>query len=211
LTEIVKQQCPDINVLINNAGVWMTERQVNKDGIEMSFMVNYIAPYILSTSIAPLLERNGPSRIININAGLYVKGSVDIDKTPYGLDFSSFKTYANSKLCSAMHVIDFAEELSKTNVVINAVYPGVIRTGLGDSDKWISHLISLAKRFWKSPEYGAIAPAWLATSTETEKVNGKYFNEKKEIEFSLRACDSKMRQKLREKTKELIESAMRTV
>jgi NAD(P)-dependent dehydrogenase (short-subunit alcohol dehydrogenase family) len=207
LAEIIEQQCPDINVLINNAGVWMTERQVNKDGIEMSFMVNYMAPYILSTALAPLLERNGPSRIIHVNAGLYVKGSVDIDKTPYGLDFSSFKTYANSKLCSAMHVIDFAEELSKTNVVINAVHPGVIRTGLGDSDKWISHLINLVKRFWKSPEYGAIAPAWLATSTETEKVNGKYFNEKKETEFSQHACDSKMRQKLREKTKKLIETA----
>jgi NAD(P)-dependent dehydrogenase (short-subunit alcohol dehydrogenase family) len=210
LVETIKQQCPDTNVLINNAGVWMTERQVNKDGIEVSFMVNYLASYILSTALAPLLEKNGPSRIINVNAGLYVKGFVDIDKTPYGLDFGSFKTYANSKLCSAMQVIDFAKELSTTNVSINAVHPGVIQTGLGDSDKWISHLIGLVKRCWKSPEYGAVAPAWLATSTDTEKVNGKYFNEKAEVEFSKQALDSKMRQRLREKTLELIETTTRT-
>ncbi|PCJ21843.1 MAG: hypothetical protein COA96_15240 [SAR86 cluster bacterium] len=110
--------------------------------------------------------------------GLYVNDKFDLEKTPTGRDFSSIKTYANSKLCSVMFTLNFATEIEGSGVTINAVHPGVINTGLGDSAKFLSKVMKLVKRFWKSPEYGAEAPAWLAVSSELDGVSGKYYDEK---------------------------------
>lgn len=204
LVDLIKHAHPDFNVLINNAGVWMTEKQLNQEGIEMSFMVNYLAPFILCKQLLNALQVNAPSRIVNINAGLYVKGNFDPEKTPIGSDFHPIKTYANSKLCGAMFVKDFAEQLEGTNVTINAVHPGVIRTGLGDSPKLISRLVGMMKVFWKPPTYGAQAPVWLAIDEETANYNGKYFNENSELAYSEKAEDEPLRKSLRELTMSIL-------
>lgn len=200
----LKQKHPDINVLINNAGIWMTEKELNEDGLEKSFMVNYLAPYILSHELLPILEKNNPARIVNVNAGLYIKGKLDIEKTPQGLDFHSFKTYATTKLCGIMFTIDFAEKIAATGVSINAVHPGVINTGLGDSPKLLSKLVKLVKRFWKSPDYGAQAPVWLAVSDEVAVANGLYYDEKKVMPYIEVVKNATFRRELRLKTELLL-------
>ncbi|MFK7774018.1 MAG: SDR family NAD(P)-dependent oxidoreductase [Saprospiraceae bacterium] len=204
LIEKIKAEHSDINILINNAGVWMTERKLNDDGLEMSFMVNYLAPHILCHGLFPLLKKNQPARIINVNSGLYLKGGLNIEKTPYGLDFGSIKTYANSKFCNMMSSIDFAKEIEGSGVTINAVHPGVINTGLGDSPKFLSKVVKFVKRFWKSPEYGAAAPTWLALSEELEGVNGNYYNEKEETEYIEEVKNEKLRAILQMKTEEIL-------
>ncbi len=203
LIEKIKTVHSDINVLINNAGIWMTEKQLNSDGLEKSFMVNYLAPYLLCKELFPTLKKNKPARIVNINAGLYVKGSLDIEKTPYGLDFSKIKTYANSKLCNVMFTIDFAKEIEGSGVTINAIHPGIINTGLGDSPQLMSKLIKLIKRFWKTPEYGAEAPSWLAIDEKISGINGKYYNEKRQMEYIEKVKDTALRNNLRRKTEEI--------
>lgn len=205
LVEDIKSQHPDLSVLINNAGIWMTEKQLNNDGLELSFMVNYIAPFILATNLRQVLESNAPSRIVNVNAGLYVKGKLKVNDTPYGKDFHPIRTYANTKLCGAIFTLDFAKLISGGALTINAVHPGVIRTGLGDSDKFISKLVGLFKIFWKHPDYGAQAPVWLAISNEVEGINGKYFNIKKEMEYTERAKNEKLRLELWNKTLEIVQ------
>ena len=196
----------DINVLINNAGVWMSEKVLNTDGLEMSFMVNYIAPCILSKGLTPILTKNKPARIVNVNAGLYVTANLNVKETPAGNDFHKLKTYGRSKLCNTMFTIDYAKELAGSGVTINAVHPGVINTGLGDSPKLISRMVKMVKRFWKKPEYGAIAPVWLATSSELEGVNGNFYNEKKLMPYAKTALDETQRLYLK-KTMEAILSA----
>ena len=204
LIDRIKKEHSDINVLINNAGIWMTEKQLNEDDLEKSFMVNYIAPYLLCKGLFPTLKQNQPARIVNVNAGLYVKGKLDIEKTPYGLDFSSIKTYANSKLCNVMFTIDFAKEIEGSGVTINAVHPGVIKTGLGDSPKFLSKVVKFMKRFWKSPEYGAEAPSWLAISEEMEGVNGNFYNEKKIMDYVDLVKDQNLRTALQSKTEKIL-------
>lgn len=206
LAKLVKERDPKINVLINNAGVWMTKRELTDDGLERSFMVNYLATFILCKELFPLLKENKPARIVNVNAGLYVKGAFDRAKTPKGLDFHAIKTYANSKLCGVLFAQDFAEEIKGSGVSLNSVHPGVIKTGLGDSPQLLSRLIKFMKRFWKSPEYGAEAPVWLAISEEVEGVSGNYYNEKEIMEYPDRVKDVQLRAYLQDETKKILQN-----
>ncbi|HOT43600.1 MAG TPA: SDR family oxidoreductase [Spirochaetota bacterium] len=169
-----------IACLINNAGIWMQRREVNADGLEATFMVNHLAPFILTSLLMPRLRESAPARVVNIGAGLYVFGTADPERTPRGLDFSRSRTYADSKLCSLLVTLETARRIEGTGVTINAVHPGVIRTGLGDAPGPFGFLLRLMKRFAAAPEKGADAPVWLATSPDVDGVNGKFFMLRKE-------------------------------
>jgi NAD(P)-dependent dehydrogenase (short-subunit alcohol dehydrogenase family) len=164
-----------IACLINNAGIWMQRREVNVDGLEITFMVNHLAPFILTNLLMPHLRESAPARVVNVGAGLYVFGTANPGRTPYGLDFTRFRTYADSKLCSLLVTLETARRTEGTGVTINAVHPGVIRTGLGDAPGPLGFMYKQLKRLLAAPEKGADAPVWLATSPEVEGVNGKYF------------------------------------
>lgn len=205
LADEIKSRFPDLQVLINNAGIWKTEKVLNPDGFELSFMVNYLAPAILCIELKELLLKNGPSRIVNVNAGLYLKGKFDTAKTPFGEDFGAFRTYANTKQAGVFFMLDFAEELAGTDLCINAVHPGVIRTRLGDSKHIMSRFVKIFKRFWKSPDHGADAPVWLATAPEMEGVNGKYFDQKKEMALGKVVLNPQLRQDLGEALNQWLE------
>ena len=120
-----------IDVLINNAGVWPTKKEINSDGLEIGFMVNFLAPFMLSHLLRARLAVSAPARIIHINAGLYVKGKVDLEKTPYGTDFGRIRTYASTKLCGVLTLAQEASLLAPHNVTVNMVHPGVVNTNLG--------------------------------------------------------------------------------
>lgn len=181
---------PTIDILINNAGVWMTRPVVNEDGLEQSFMVNYLAPFMLNQLLLPALRSAAAARIVDVNAGLYVNGKVDLAKTPYGKDFGRLRTYANSKLCGVLTLAEQARRLAGSGVTINMVHPGVIRTGLGDSRGLVGWLLRLVKRGWADPAEGAVAPVWLATAPEVVGKSGLYFNEQEEMPLAAVAQDA---------------------
>lgn len=204
--EIIIRKYPDTNVLINNAGVWQTHLELTEDGLERSFMINHMAPFILSNMLLDTLKRNAPSRIINVNAGLYFKGKLQLDKTPYGRDFGKLTSYPNSKLCNVLFTKELAKRIEGTGVSVNAVHPGVIRTNLGNSPGLFGHLLKVIKLFWKSPAYGAIAPVWLASSPEAEGINGKYFLLKKQIDFFDNAQDDELQCRLWEMSERIMQN-----
>lgn len=192
-----------IHVLINNAGVWMTRRVINEDGLEISFMVNHLGPFVLSNLLLERLKEGAPARIINVNAGLYLKGKVDLEKTPYGHDFSKFRTYASTKLCNMLFTCEFARRIEGSGVTVNAVHPGVIRTNLGDTSGFSGLLLGIMKRFWDPPEVGARAPVWLATAPELQGVNGKYFDQQRETKLTEAAQDRHLASELWELSTQL--------
>ena len=191
-----------IDILINNAGIWPTKQTLNEDGLEMGFMVNHIAPLILIHGLLPQLRQHTPSRIVNVNAGLYVKGKLNIEETPYGKDFHKLRTYADTKLCNAMLTVELAQKLP-SGITINALHPGVIRTNLGDFGGIMGFLLRLVKQLWASPEKGARSPVWVATAPELSGVSGKYFNKMEETELAENAKDPKIRAELWEKSLEI--------
>jgi NAD(P)-dependent dehydrogenase (short-subunit alcohol dehydrogenase family) len=126
---------------------------------------------------------------VNVNAGMYVSGRVDLARTPYGHDFGRISTYAASKVCSVLAMRVLAEELVGTGVTVNAVHPGVVRTALGDMPGPAGLLLKLVKRAWSTPEQGAEAPVWLATATELAGTNGQYIDRRQPVPFAKPAQD----------------------
>ena len=175
LAQNILKKYSNISVLINNAGIWPTNLELNEDGLEMAFMINYLAPFILSNMLLNRLKKNAPSRIVNVNAKLYSKGKIDLKKTPFGKDFGKFKTYMNTKLCNIYFTQKFSQLLNKTNVTINANHPGVISTNLGDTNGIFGILLRQVKKLWNSPEEGADPIVWLATSPSLLEENGNYY------------------------------------
>ncbi len=184
LAATLNQHYPEMSVLINNAGVWMTKKTMTADGLEYTFQVNHLAPFILSNLLLPTLKKNAPARIVNVNAGLYVKGAFDPKATPSGNDFHILKTYMNTKLCNVFFTRELAKAIEGSGVTVNALHPGVIRTRLGDTSGLAGFFLRAFKLLWGSPGKGADAPVWLATAPEVENINGKFFMLRKETLFT---------------------------
>ena len=184
LAATLNRQYPQLSILINNAGVWMTKKTMTADGLEYTFQVNHMAPFILSILLLPTLKKNAPARIVNVNAGLYVKGAFDPKATPSGNDFHILKTYMNTKLCNVFFTRELAKAIEGSGVTVNALHPGVIRTRLGDPQGLARFFMRAFKLLWASPEKGADAPVWLATAPEVENINGKFFMLRKETPFT---------------------------
>lgn len=196
LAEALLDRLPAIHVLINNAGIWMTKRVLNEDGLELTFMVNHLAPFILTNRLLPRLQASAPARIVNVNAGLYVNGRLDLQRTPTGQDFSRIRTYADSKLANVFYTRELARRIAGSGVTVNAVHPGVIRTNLGASPGAMGFLMKLVKRFWQPPAVGADAPVWLATAPEAATANGRYFVLREESPVTAVAQDDDLARQL---------------
>jgi NAD(P)-dependent dehydrogenase (short-subunit alcohol dehydrogenase family) len=196
LAKNIIKKFPDISICINNAGVWPTKLEINADGLEMAFMVNHMAPFILCHMLLPQLMKNRPARIVNVNAALYPFGKVHLEKTPYGKDFGMTSTYINSKLCNIFFTQKFSELIQNGGVTVNAVHPGVIRTNLGIYPGVLGTIIKIYKVFLKSPKSGAKPPVWLATSPEVASIDGKYFELCKLKPYTKNAVDPELRDKI---------------
>jgi NAD(P)-dependent dehydrogenase (short-subunit alcohol dehydrogenase family) len=159
------ETCPTIDLLVHNAGVWPTRLRHNEDGIEESFAVNHLAPFQLNLTLESRLRR-----VVQVSAGLYVKGRVDPERTPYGQDFHRMRTYCDTKRANLLLVPLFAQRWQ--DVTIDAVHPGVIRTGLGDPGGALGLVLRMVKRRWAAPVDGAAPVVRLASDTGT----GRYFN-----------------------------------
>ncbi|HEX6351860.1 SDR family NAD(P)-dependent oxidoreductase [Actinophytocola sp.] len=171
LAEALSNTCGTIDVLVHNAGVWPTRLRHNEDGIEESFAVNHLAPFQLNMALAPKLRR-----VVQVSAGLYVKGRVDPDRTPWGKDFHRMRTYCDTKRANLLLTPLFAEHWQDAGVTIDAVHPGVIRTNLGDPGGVLGAVLRLVKRRWAPPEAGAAPVVRLSSATGT----GRFFNVEKE-------------------------------
>ncbi|MFX1497011.1 MAG: SDR family oxidoreductase [Promethearchaeota archaeon] len=178
-----KQNYQKLHVLINNAGLMLSKRQLSVDGIEMNFAVNYLAPFLLTNLLLDMLKMSAPSRIINMSSGYHKRAALDFndlqgENKKYGL----VKAYGISKLALTMFTYELSRRLEGTGVTVNAVHPGVVNTNLGRDQSKFSQAIATV--FFKKPSKGAETSIYLASSREVEGVTGKYFVNKQPKESS---------------------------
>ena len=185
--------CPRIDALIHNAGVWPARRELTSGGVERAFAVNHLAPFLLNHLLEERLRDSG-TRVVQVSAGLYVKGRADPERTAEGLDFHAIRTYADTKLCNLMMVPLFARRWQDAGVMIDAVHPGVIRTGLGDRGGLLGLLLKAAKRMWDTPENGAAPVVRLAQ--DGSGGTGRYFEIGEETPLAPNASDADLAQAL---------------
>lgn len=168
----LRQRYERIDVLVHNAGIWPTRLERTEEGLERGFVVNHLAPFRLNAALA---DRLGPgSRVVQVTAGLAIKGRVDLARTPEGKDFDRFRTYADTKLCNLLCTSELARLWAARSVTVNAVHPGVVRTALGDLSGPLGLLLKWFKRRWDAPEVGALGPVRLATDPSLRGVTGRY-------------------------------------
>jgi NAD(P)-dependent dehydrogenase (short-subunit alcohol dehydrogenase family) len=117
--------------------------------------------------------------VVQVSAGLYVKGRVDLERTPAGADFHRLRTYCDTKRANLLLMPEFARRWQDGRVTIDAVHPGVIRTELGDPGGALGMVLRLVKRRWATPADGAKPIVALATGTGT----GRYFDVDTETPF----------------------------
>ncbi len=190
LAKQLNSDLSNLDVLINNAGVGIgpdsTKRRLSTDGYELCFAVNYLAPYLLTNLILPLIEKAEHPRIVNVAS--VAQHKIDFDNVMLERDYDGHRAYSQSKLALIMFTFDLAEKLKDKPITVNAMHPGtlldtnMVREGWGKS---------LGK-----PERGADNQVYLALSEKVDNLSGQYFDEKTISKANQQAYDKEARQKL---------------
>ncbi|HYR80888.1 MAG TPA: SDR family oxidoreductase, partial [Thermoplasmata archaeon] len=167
---------PRLDVLINNAGVYKSHREVTPDGLERTFEVNYLSGFLLTHLLLDLLKKSAPSRIVNVSSRAHSGGTIHFDDLQGEQRYGGFGAYGQSKLAQILFTQELARRLQGTGVTVNACHPGVIRTNLGMGGT--SAVVRFVRMFFKGPEKGAETPIYLSVSPEVAGVTGKYFANK---------------------------------
>ncbi len=193
LANDVMKKHESIDVLINNAGVGSADPRYSKDGYELRFAVNYLAPFLLTQLLLPALRKAAPSRIVNVSSA--GQSAVNFEDIMLEKKFSGSIAYTQSKLALIMFTIDLAEQLKNENITVNSLHPGTYL------DTNMVHRSGIEP--WGQPETGADAEVFLATSSKPENITGKYFDVKTEARANAQAYDVNARRKLRELSMQL--------
>jgi NAD(P)-dependent dehydrogenase (short-subunit alcohol dehydrogenase family) len=176
LAERFKRRYPRLDVLINNAGVFLPTRTLTEDGFETTYQVNYLSHFLLTRLLLDELKKSEQGRIINLSSSVYAFGRFDAHNLQSERKFSVLGTYAATKLCVLMFTKELAKRLVGTRITVNAVHPGIVRTPMMLQAPGAFRVLSyLSLPFSVSPEKGARTSVYLATSSEVRGVSGDYF------------------------------------
>ena len=155
-----------IDVLVNNAGIYKNERIVTVDGFEETMAVNHFAVHLLTNDLINKKVISKTGRIVVVSSMAHHGISIDLNNLDFNLNFSGFNAYATSKLANILFTQCLAQKLSQTKLTVNALHPGVIDTKLLHTGFNIKG---------DSVKNGAKTPVYLALSEKVAQINGKYF------------------------------------
>ncbi len=176
LADAVRERGDRLHVLANNAGVLMDHRELSRDGYELTFAVNHLAPFLLTSLLLPTLERSAPASISFNSSSALGSAALRFDDLQMEQGFDGWTAYANTKLANLWISNLLAEKLADGGVVSNAYCPGLIDTDLLTGNRDFGEArIARMRRQMRPPEHGAITPVFLATAPEAEGVTGAFF------------------------------------
>jgi len=200
LGETIRANYDRLDVLVNNAGVFLDTRRETVDGIEATFAVNHLAPFLLTHLVLPRLQetagRVGEARIINVSSEAHRGASIHFDDLNAEKGYNPLQAYAQSKLANILFTHELSRRLEDTGVLVNAVHPGVVNTNIWRGSGWISRIARLFAWLYKRPEEGARSVVYLAASPEVAGVTGQYFKETEIVNPSPEAYDEKVETRL---------------
>ncbi len=165
----IRSRFDHLDVLINNAGVYMKELIRTPDGFEMTFAVNHLAPFLLTNLLLPLVKASAPARVITVSSVAHGSARLDLDNLNAEKSFHGWGAYCISKLGNLLFTFELARRLAGSSVTANALHPGTIDTNmlqkLGMNGRPVAD--------------GAETPVYLASSPEAAEISGEYFNHKR--------------------------------
>jgi retinol dehydrogenase-12 len=176
LAAALRQRTPHIDVLINNAGGMFMNRTVSKDGYELTFAVNHLAPFLLTHLLLNTLKSGSQARIVTTASHAHRGATLDFDDLQAGRKYSAMGAYGRSKLANILFTRALAKRLEGTAVSATCLHPGFVRTSIArDMGALPRSLFRLMSRFIRSPEKGAQTLLYLATSTAVQGASGGYY------------------------------------
>ena len=185
-----------INTLINNAGGVFQEREVSKNGFEMTFATNHLGHFLLTNSLMPLLQK-GQARIINVSSEAHKWGKPRFDDLQWQQTYNGFKAYGMSKLFNIYFAQSLAEKYGDKGILAFSLHPGTVKTGFGAGIKGLGKILFLlATPFMVTVKQAAETSIFLATAPRLDQYNGAYFKKKQKATTSAIATDTESRNKL---------------
>jgi NAD(P)-dependent dehydrogenase (short-subunit alcohol dehydrogenase family) len=198
LTRALNEQTSHLDVLVNNAGAFFNTRRETPYGVEMTFLVNHLAPFLLTNLLLEKLREGVPARIVNVTSAAHQYDSMNFDDLGFKRGYVGIRAYARSKLANLLFTYELPLRLAGSQVTVNAVHPGHVATDIwttsfpfiGPALKWVMGLFAL------TPEQGADTVIYLASSPEVEGTTGKYFVAREAVPSSPLSYDERVAQRL---------------
>ncbi len=190
----VSAELPRLDVLINNAGLMLSERSETVDGFETTFGVNHLGHFVLTQELLPLLRRSAPARVVVLASDAH-RGALrglNFDDLQSRRSYIGLPVYCRSKLANLLFTLELAERLRGSGVTVNAVHPGTVASEFGSSDDTsgvFGFLMKLSRWAMISPEKGALTSVHVASAPELAEVSGRYFVRSKQVRPSRAALD----------------------
>jgi NAD(P)-dependent dehydrogenase (short-subunit alcohol dehydrogenase family) len=205
-------RCDRIDVLVNNAGLVLSERTETKDGYEATFAINHLGPFLLTTLLLDRITASAPARIVNVASTAHrsARRGLDFDDLQSTKHYAGMQAYGKSKLANILFTTELARRLAGTGVTVNAVHPGTVATGFardGDANGVLAFGIKLIKPFVLTPEKGARTSVYVASSPEVGDVTGGYFVKCRQAKPSAAALDEAAAGRLWEVSEQLVSEA----
>ena len=192
-----------LHVLVNNAGIFTAKRALTVDGVETTFAVNHLSPFLLTQQFLPLLNASTPSRIVNVASEANQMGRIAFEDLNLERRWSGFRAYCQSKLANILFATELARRLP-AGTTANSLHPGGVRTNLARGNGgWFRMGFRLAWPFLISAARGADTVVWLASSADVEGVRGRYFEKRRPIEPNPIARDPAVARRLWEASESL--------
>jgi len=193
----VLARCAKLDVLVNNAGAMHGTRRLSQDGIELTWAVNHLAPFLLTTLLLDRLKASAPARIITTASGAHQGASVPFDDINAERGYRSFGRYGETKLANILFTAELARRLEGTGVTANCYHPGLVATGFNRGNGLLTDIGMTALNVMaRTPAVGADTMVWLATSADVANVSGKYFFDRQQRQPSRAAQDMQAARRL---------------
>lgn len=207
--EEILEQAPRLHVLVNNAGLVLSERAETADGLEATFAINHLGPFLLTNLLLDRIRASVPARIVNVASTAHgsARKGIPFDDLQSTRRYRTMRVYGQSKLANILFTLELARRLDGTGVTANSLHPGTVRTGYGgdgDAKGLLAFGIRMSAPFFLSPAQGARTSVYLASSPEVDGVSGKYFVKCKAVEPKRWARDHEAARRLWQVSEELV-------
>jgi NAD(P)-dependent dehydrogenase (short-subunit alcohol dehydrogenase family) len=206
LADEVLQTLPRIDVLVNNVGGYWNTRHVTTDGIEYTFALNHLAPFLLTHLLLDRLTQSAPARVVTVASNAHAMGRIEFDDLQGERSYSGARAYNQSKLANVLFTYELARRLADTAVTANTLHPGVVSTSFGADDpgRLQRLVVPVMRPFMKSPAQGAATSVHVASAPDLEQVTGRYFAHSTAKRSSKRSYDEAVAARLWQMSADLV-------
>jgi NAD(P)-dependent dehydrogenase (short-subunit alcohol dehydrogenase family) len=176
LAQEIRDRYPTLDVLVNNAGAMYATRQLSEDGIELTWAVNHMAPFLLTTLLVDRLKASPAARIITTASDAHLGAQIPFADLNAERSYHGFRRYKESKLANILFTKELALRLEGSGAAAYCFHPGLVATGFNRNNGILmSVAMSLLKAVARTPKQGAQTLVWLATAPDHSLVNGAYY------------------------------------